>query len=128
MKYHALLVKKQQNLKLLSAANYRWRFKPRTTALSGTQPQPQQPVQDQSAEELSKIAQAVSLPQIFGDERDAVVAKWNQIQALWGTGKGYYNQNQFVEFKPVNPFCRFKVRVRFCQTYFSRGEVGVQRL
>ena len=88
---------------------------PTTAALSGTQPQPQQPVQDQSAEELSKIAQAVSLPQIFGDERDAVVAKWNQIQALWGTGKGYYNQNQFVEFKPVNPFCRFKVRTLFCQ-------------
>ena len=30
MEYHALFVKfekKQQNLKLLSAANYRWRFK-----------------------------------------------------------------------------------------------------
>ena len=77
--------------------------------IAGTQPQQQQ-IQDQSAEELSKIAQAVSLPQIFGDERDAVIAKWNQIQALWGTGKGYYYQNQFVEFKPTNPFCRFKVR------------------
>ena len=27
MKYHALFLKKQQNLKLSSAVNYRWRFK-----------------------------------------------------------------------------------------------------
>jgi len=53
----------------------------------------------------------VSLPQIFGDERDAIIAKWNQLQALWGSGKGYYNRNQCVEFKPDNPFCKFKVRL-----------------
>ena len=27
MKYHALFLKERQNLKLSSAANYRWRFK-----------------------------------------------------------------------------------------------------
>lgn len=73
------------------------------------QQQQQQAVTDPSADELAKIAQAVSLPQIYGDERDAVIAKWNQLQALWGKGKGYYNRQQCVEFKPDNPFCRFKV-------------------
>lgn len=94
-----------------------------TTTVTGTQPQ-QQPATDQSAEELNKIAQAVSLPQIFGDERDAVIAKWNQIQALWGTGKGYYNQNQFVEFKPTNPFCRFKAVGYNCMPQ-GRNEDGL---
>ncbi|KAL4230131.1 Nuclear pore complex protein Nup54 [Mactra antiquata] len=78
---------------------------------SGAKPlqQPQLGVTaDPSADELAKIAQAVSMPQLFGDERDTVIAKWNQLQALWGKGKGYYNQQQFVEFKPDNPFCRFK--------------------
>jgi nuclear pore complex protein Nup54 len=46
---------------------------------------------------------------VFGDERDAVLAKWNQLQAHWGKGKGYYYQQQFVEFKPDNVFCKFKV-------------------
>ncbi|ESO89471.1 hypothetical protein LOTGIDRAFT_192964 [Lottia gigantea] len=54
------------------------------------------------------MAMAVSLPQIYGDERDAIIAKWNQLQAFWGTGKGLYNQNGVVEFKADNPFCRFK--------------------
>ncbi|ELT87031.1 hypothetical protein CAPTEDRAFT_154507 [Capitella teleta] len=52
---------------------------------------------------------AVIRPQIYGDERDTIVAKWNQLQAFWGTGKGYFNQQgEVVEFKPDNPFCRFK--------------------
>ena len=25
---------------------------------------------------------------IFGDERDQILAKWNLLQALWGVGKG----------------------------------------
>ena len=50
------------------------------------------------------------MPVIYGDERDVIIAKWNQIQAFWGTGKGYFNQQQAVEFNAENPFCRFKVR------------------
>ncbi|RZF40093.1 hypothetical protein LSTR_LSTR002496 [Laodelphax striatellus] len=46
---------------------------------------------------------------VFGDERDQVLAKWNLLQALWGTGKGYYSQNAPpVEYTPQNMFCRFK--------------------
>nr|KAG5707790.1 hypothetical protein BaRGS_015950 [Batillaria attramentaria] len=51
---------------------------------------------------------AVSLPQIFGDERDAIIARWNQVQACWGTGKGFFSQTGVAEFKPDNPFCRFR--------------------
>jgi len=67
------------------------------------------PGPDVEAQELAQIAQAVSMPQIFGDERDAVIAKWNQLQALWGKGKGYFSRTQCVQFKPDNPFCKFKV-------------------
>ena len=49
---------------------------------------------------------------IFGDERDTLVSKWNQIQAFFGSGKGYFNQQgDGVDFDPSNPFCRFKVRI-----------------
>nr|XP_029513418.1 nucleoporin p54 isoform X4 [Oncorhynchus nerka] len=54
-------------------------------------------------------ANALSAPTLLGDERDAILAKWNQLQAFWGTGKGYFN-NQLppVDFTQENPFCRFK--------------------
>ena len=56
------------------------------------------------------MSTAVSLPVIFGDERDTIIAKWNQLQAFWGTGKGFFNQQgQHVTFTPDNPFCSFKV-------------------
>ena len=50
------------------------------------------------------------MPLIFGDERDSVIAKWNQLQAFWGTGRGHYNsQGHFVDFTADNPFSFFKV-------------------
>jgi hypothetical protein len=27
---------------------------------------------------------------VYGDERDSTLARWNLLQALWGTGKGKY--------------------------------------
>lgn len=67
------------------------------------QPQPTQLVQQ---------ANALSAPTLLGDERDAILAKWNQLQAYWGTGKGYYSNNiPPVDFPQENPFCRFKVLV-----------------
>lgn len=59
---------------------------------------------------LLNMASALSAPLVLGDERDAVLAKWNQIQAFWGTGKGYYRKDgSHVLFTPENHFCRFKV-------------------
>ena len=66
---------------------------------------------------LTNMATAVSLPQIFGDERDNILSKWNQLQAFWGTGKGFYDQQgNAVEFSSHNPFCRFKVSVLYQST------------
>lgn len=47
--------------------------------------------------------------QLFNDERDNTIARWNLIQALWGTGKAYYSANaQPIELNQENPLCRFK--------------------
>ncbi|CAH1776827.1 unnamed protein product [Owenia fusiformis] len=81
---------------------------PGSTFGLGAQAQQQQTQQQQAANAMSNMAQAVSLPIIFGDERDLLIAKWNQLQAFWGSGKGFFSQNGVVEFTPDNPFCRFK--------------------
>ncbi|KAK7896512.1 hypothetical protein WMY93_021837 [Mugilogobius chulae] len=68
-------------------------------------PQPGQTQQTQ----LYQQVMALSAPTLLGDERDTILAKWNQLQAYWGTGKGYYaNNNPPVDFTQENPFCRFK--------------------
>ncbi|KAI5936691.1 Nucleoporin p54 [Manis javanica] len=77
------------------------------TTLGGVFSQPAQaPTQ---SNQLINTARALSAPMLLGDERDAILAKWNQLQAFWGTGKGYFNNNiPPVEFTQENPFCRFK--------------------
>ena len=63
---------------------------------------------------LQVLHAAVSNPQLFADERNAVIAGWNQLQASWGSGKAYYAPNaQPVEMTAENPFCRFKT-VSYC--------------
>ncbi|XP_061419770.1 LOW QUALITY PROTEIN: nucleoporin p54 [Lethenteron reissneri] len=55
------------------------------------------------------LATALSAPCVFSDERDAIIARWNQLQAFWGTGRGYFLQNApCLEFTLQNPFCHFK--------------------
>ncbi|XP_072261605.1 nucleoporin p54 isoform X2 [Pyxicephalus adspersus] len=93
--------------------------------LSGFNTQPQQQQQQQNvlggglfgqpaqnvnqSNQLYNAASALNAPTLLGDERDAIMAKWNQLQALWGTGKGYFNNNiPPVEFTQENLFCRFK--------------------
>lgn len=46
---------------------------------------------------------------VFGDERDEILKKWNLLQACWGTGKGYFSAvNPPVPYNNCNPFYRFK--------------------
>jgi len=46
---------------------------------------------------------------LYNDERDSIIARWNMLQASWGQGKAYYsNQAQPITLTPENPFCRFK--------------------
>ncbi|CAF97172.1 unnamed protein product, partial [Tetraodon nigroviridis] len=70
--------------------------------------QAQQPGQAQPTQLYQQVT-ALSAPTLLGDERDSIFAKWNQLQAYWGTGKGFYSNNNLpVEFTQENPFCRFK--------------------
>lgn len=44
---------------------------------------------------------------VFNDERDDILKKWNMLQACWGKGKGFYSTSQpAVEYTPQNPFYR----------------------
>ncbi|KAF2357622.1 Nucleoporin Nup54 alpha-helical domain [Trinorchestia longiramus] len=80
--------------------------------------QPQQQQQQQMLQQHQQGAglcpsvslyMAVCAPAYFSDERDEVLKKWNQLQAVWGFGKGFYAPGlPPVEFSPDNEFCRFK--------------------
>lgn len=57
----------------------------------------------------ANVWNSLSLPIVFGDERDAILAKWNQLQAFWGTGKAFFAPNTPpVDFTQQNQFCIFK--------------------
>jgi len=53
-----------------------------------TQQQQQQQQQQQPANPYDAIHNAILNCNMFGDERDTTLARWNLLQALWGTGKG----------------------------------------
>ncbi|XP_069369349.1 nucleoporin p54 isoform X2 [Paralichthys olivaceus] len=84
--------------------------------------------QQQSQTQPTQLYQqvtALSAPTLLGDERDTILAKWNQLQAYWGTGKGYYsNNNPPVDFTQENPFCRFKA-VGYSCVPVSKDEDGL---
>ncbi len=54
--------------------------------------------------------------QIFNDDRDLILAKWNQLQAFYGFGKIFY-QNQTINASDDNQLTRFKVKHIFCSFY-----------
>uniref|UniRef100_A0A0K0E9R1 Nup54 domain-containing protein n=1 Tax=Strongyloides stercoralis TaxID=6248 RepID=A0A0K0E9R1_STRER len=65
-------------------------------------------VQDliQGAEALAK---SVSGPELYGDKRDEIVAKLNQLSAASGIGKGYYKHDApQVDYSPEGIFYRLK--------------------
>lgn len=84
-------------------------------AFGSTFGQPQQQFQQQQLQQPPPLTQdeafanSILKVSIFGDERDAVIAKWNYLQAQWGTGKSFYNQNAApFEIPSENYLCRFK--------------------
>ncbi len=60
---------------------------------------------DQNADNLMN---ALAYAQIFNDERDLILAKWNQLQAFYGMGKVFY-QNIVIDVQEDNRLTRFKV-------------------
>ncbi|XP_072517959.1 nucleoporin p54 isoform X2 [Salminus brasiliensis] len=101
--------------------------------LQPTQPQQgglfsQQAQAPAQSNQLINTASALSAPTLLNDERDAILAKWNQLQAFWGTGKGYFNNNiPPVDFTQENPFCRFKA-VGYSCIPSSKDEDGLVAL
>lgn len=72
--------------------------------------QPDQQQQQQIPDPTLALHLAICAPNYFNNENDEVLKKWNWVQAMWGTGKGYFAPNvPPVEFTPENPYCRFKV-------------------
>ncbi|XP_068237940.1 nucleoporin p54-like isoform X2 [Palaemon carinicauda] len=68
---------------------------------------------------------AICAPSYFNNENDEVLRKWNQLQAFWGAGKGYYAQNMPpIEFTPENPYCRFKT-VCYAKIPHFKNEDGI---
>ncbi|XP_061782851.1 nucleoporin p54 isoform X3 [Nerophis lumbriciformis] len=112
-----------------------------TTTLGGFGGFNIQPTQQQQGGLFGQLAQqqaqpnnlyqqvtALSAPTLLGDERDSIHAKWNQLQAYWGTGKGYFsNNNPPVDFNQENPFCRFKA-VGYSCVPVSKDEDGLVAL
>lgn len=75
-----------------------------TGFMMGQQQQQPPPI---SADEA--FAQSIFNVSVYGDERDTIIAKWNYLQAMWGTGKSFYSQNASpVEITPQNYLCRLK--------------------
>nr|XP_045586676.1 nuclear pore complex protein Nup54-like [Procambarus clarkii] len=71
---------------------------------------------------------AICAPSYFNNENDEVLRKWNQLQAFWGFGKGYYSSNMSpVEFTSENPYCRFKV-VCYTKIPNYRNEDGIVQI
>jgi len=85
-----------------------------TGAGFGAAAQPQnanqpQPAPQASANPVDSLLTAVLHCNLFNDERDGIIARWNMLQASWGKGTAFYsNQAQPVNITPENPFCRFK--------------------
>ena len=68
--------------------------------------QQQQPQQNS---EIANLCTAVTACAVFGDDRDALMGRWNLLQASWGVGKAYYNASAPpVTLTADNPLCRFK--------------------
>ncbi|KAJ8934338.1 hypothetical protein NQ314_013379 [Rhamnusium bicolor] len=67
------------------------------------------PPAQSAADKNQQVVASVYAINVFNDERDDILKKWNMLQACWGTGKGYYNSTQPpIEYTPQNPFYRFK--------------------
>ncbi|CAG9768757.1 unnamed protein product [Ceutorhynchus assimilis] len=79
-----------------------------STSMFGAKPA--QPAQLATSQNKSpQVIASVYSINVYNDERDEILKKWNMLQACWGTGKGYYHPSQPpIEYNTTNPFYRFK--------------------
>jgi nuclear pore complex protein Nup54 len=84
--------------------------------------QPQQPIaQQQITPEV--FTSALTNAQVFNDERDAILTKWNQLQACYGFGKLFF-QNNSIDVDKDNRYNRFKTIGYSCKPS-TRNEDGL---
>lgn len=70
--------------------------------------QQQQQQQQQALNPDEAFTESIYNVSIFGDERDIVIAKWNYLQAMWGSGKAFYAKNlPPIEITPQNVWPQF---------------------
>ena len=75
-----------------------------------------------------QLAMALTCPQLYGDERDGIVAKWNQLQAAWGSGIAYRHNNQEpIKLTEKNMYCRFKA-IGYTRMPSNRDKDGLVHL
>ncbi|CDS41300.1 nuclear pore complex protein Nup54 [Echinococcus multilocularis] len=67
----------------------------------------QQQQQQRTQQSVDAFYASLSQPMLFGDERDNIIARLNQLQAMLGTGIGYSALGT-VTYTPDNPFSRFR--------------------
>uniref|UniRef100_A0A0M3I0S2 Nup54 domain-containing protein n=2 Tax=Ascaris TaxID=6251 RepID=A0A0M3I0S2_ASCLU len=75
-----------------------------------TQPQlASVPTLQEVIQNSDNLVRSLAAPDLFGDERDALVAKLNQLLAACGIGSGYFRGDQQpVTYSIDGPFHRFK--------------------
>lgn len=75
------------------------------TTLNQTAAQQQQ--QPATLSDIDVLTAALSNANVYNDERDLILAKWNQLQAFFGFGKVFY-QNQALDITRDSRLSRFK--------------------
>jgi nuclear pore complex protein Nup54 len=59
--------------------------------------------------------------QVFNDERDLILAKWNQLQAFYGIGKIFY-QNISIDVTKDTRLTRFKTIGYSCKPLYKNED------
>ena len=71
--------------------------------------------------EIDHLMNSLVNAQVFNDERDLILAKWNQLQAFYGTGKIFY-QNMSIDVTKDNRLTRFKTIGYSCKPLYKNED------
>jgi nuclear pore complex protein Nup54 len=71
--------------------------------------------------EIDHLMNSLVNAQVFNDERDLILAKWNQLQAFYGIGKIFY-QNMSIDVTKDNRLTRFKTIGYSCKPLYKNED------
>ncbi|TRY62779.1 hypothetical protein TCAL_13128 [Tigriopus californicus] len=78
-----------------------------------------------SVDQVQQLYNAVLHCTLFGDERDAILARWNMLQASWGVGRAFFSNSAVpLALSAENPLCRFKT-IGYSAMPRARNEDGI---